>query len=586
MNKSIYDKAPYVNVQGYNDEAFRGYSAIATALQARLSTIGGAVRVVTVECYPGINDHEVLTALTDCLRPALVVRADDASYDGDTITQMVARNLTDDRVFGVLCHHRMEEFFDPQLVQQQRTRIAACTEGLVLVYGVGASIITKGDLLIYADLARWEIQMRYRRGEACNWKLQNYEEEQLKKYKRGFFVEWRLADRLKRELYVSVDFWLDTNAKDDPKLLTGTAFLEGLRQTAVRPFRVVPYFDPGVWGGQWMKEVCDLDRSVQNFAWSFDGVPEENSLYLRYGDITVETPSINVVFYQPRQLLGEQVHARFGAEFPIRFDFLDTMGGQNLSLQVHPLTEYIQETFGMHYTQDESYYILDAKPNAVVYLGTKEGIKPSEMMQDLRRAEQGGYRFPDEKYINQFPAKKHDHFLIPAGTIHCSGEGAMVLEISATPYIFTFKLWDWDRLGLDGRPRPLHVDHGQKNIQWERDTTWVQDHLVGQVVPLSAGAGWREERTGLHEREYIETRRYWITGSILITGRRSVDMLNLVEGDEAVVESPTNRFAPFVVHYAETFILPMAAGDYTLTPSGAAVGKEIAVIRAYVRTGG
>ena len=76
--------------------------------------------------------------------------------------------------------------------------------------------------------------------------------------------------------------------------------------------------------------------------------------------------AIDLVLYQPRALLGEKVHARFGAEFPIRFDFLDTMNGANLSLQVHPLTEYIQETFGMHYTQDESYYILDAGEGARV----------------------------------------------------------------------------------------------------------------------------------------------------------------------------------------------------------------------------
>ncbi|GJM79120.1 hypothetical protein HMSSN139_16160 [Paenibacillus sp. HMSSN-139] len=155
-------------------------------------------------------------------------------------------------------------------------------------------------------------------------------------------------------------------------------------------------------------------------------------------------------------MLGDRVHARFGAEFPIRFDLLDTMGGGNLSLQVHPLTEYIQQTFGMHYTQDESYYILDTDENgeACVYLGLKENVDRKRMANDLCRAKSGEAPFPAEEYVNKIPVNKHDHVLIPAGTIHCSGKDTMVLEISATPYIFTFKLWDWDRLGLDGLPPP------------------------------------------------------------------------------------------------------------------------------------
>lgn len=59
--------------------------------------------------------------------------------------------------------------------------------------------------------------------------------------------------------------------------------------------------------------------------WAFDGVPEENSLYLNYGGVRIESPAMNLILYQPRETLGEKNYARFGAEFPIRFDFLDTM---------------------------------------------------------------------------------------------------------------------------------------------------------------------------------------------------------------------------------------------------------------------
>ncbi len=187
-----------------------------------------------------------------------------------------------------------------------------------------------------------------------------------------------------------------------------------------------------------MKDVCDLDGSVQNYGWCFDCVPEENSLLFDIGGILFEMPSVNLVYLKSREILGDPVESRFGDNFPIRFDLLDTMGGGNLSLQVHPTLQYARDSFGLPYTQDESYYLVDAEEDAVVYLGLKSGIDRHEMIADLEKANQNpGEIFDEKKYVNILPARKHDHFLIPAGTIHCSGKNSVVLEISATPNLFT-----------------------------------------------------------------------------------------------------------------------------------------------------
>jgi mannose-6-phosphate isomerase class I len=453
------------------------------------------------------------------------------------------------------------------------------------VLGVGATLVLpQPSRLVYADMARWELQRRQRENFIPNLGLRNYTERPALKYKRSFFLDWRAADHTKTALLASIDFLLDTNKPGGPNMISGEAFRRGLRKAASQPFRVVPFFDPGPWGGHWMERVCNLpDDGAPNHAWCFDCVPEENSLLLGFGNRRVEIPALDLVFQHPRELLGDDVFARFGAEFPIRFDFLDTVGGSNLSLQVHPLTAYIREHFGMTYTQDESYYMLDALPGAHVFLGLKNGIDAQRMIADLERAESGDCDFPASEYVNQFPARKHDHFLIPAGTIHCSGADSMVLEISATPYIFTFKLWDWGRVGLDGTPRPIHLEHGVRNIQWDRTTEWVGSNLVNQFVPVSAGEGWREERTGLHALEFIETRRHWFTGTVPHQTEGTVHVLNLVEGEEAVVESPHHAFEPFILHYAETFIVPAVVGSYTIRPHGPSVGKECATMLAYVR---
>lgn len=577
---TAYDKYPEVSVQGYDDHAWQGWEALTSALNARLHQRPNMVLVI--DCYPGVRLQELEQHLLPTLGARQIINVETARQDEQALHQLLARNLTDDRVFGVLSCHQLAEFFDAQKLNALRENVAQA-EGLTVVYGSGASLVHQGDILLYADLARWEIQQRMRSGELDNWGAENQSEDMLRRYKRAFFIEWRVFDRHKTPLLKRADFLLDTNRQNAPAMVTGAAFRAGLAQTTQRPFRVVPFFDPGVWGGQWMKNQFDLDPSAPNYAWCFDCVPEENSLLMRFGKVRIEIPSQDLVLLQPQALLGEKVHARFGAEFPIRFDFLDTMGGQNLSFQVHPLTEYIQQHFGMHYTQDESYYILDAAPDARVWLGTKTGIQPEAMLDSLTCAQCGERPFDDERFVNQFPARKHDHFLIPAGTVHCSGAGTLVLEISATPYIFTFKLWDWGRVGLDGLPRPVHLQHGKEAIDWQRDTAWVEKHLVNHVEPVGEGDGWREERTGLHEREFIETRRHWFSKAVTHYTNGGVNVLNLVEGSQALVDSPNGAFEPFIVHYAETFIIPAAVGEYRIAPYGDSAGQTLATMKAWVR---
>jgi len=588
MSKSYisnYDKVPVVPVSDSRGDCAVGWEAIARRLKTAVSDAGARSRrfVICVECYPGCFEKDIEKQLVSGLKPQIVLRAEECYLPESAIQSLCARDLGDDPVFAFMGKYELSEFLDERELAKQRVRLSEAS-GLVLVIGTGATLLAeKWDLLVYCDMARWEIQQRQRSNVIANLGLQNSTERPQLKYKRGYFVDWRVADRLKKTLLTRIDFLLDTNQRDIPKMITGAQLAQGLKNTVQGPFRVVPFFDPGPWGGQWMKEVCDLPRDVENYAWCFDCVPEENSLLLAFGDVTIEIPSINVVFLHPHELLGEAVHARFGTEFPIRFDFLDTMEGGNLSFQVHPLTEYIQQQFGMNYTQDESYYMLDATDEGCVYLGVKEGVDRKQMTDELLQAQQGTIPFDADKYVNRWPAKKHDHFLIPAGTPHCSGRGSMVLEISATPYIFTFKMWDWGRLGLDGAPRPIHLEHGFRNIQWDRATNWVEKNLVNAIEPMAKGNGWHEERTGLHEREFIETRRHWFTAPVQHSTNGGVNVLNLCEGREAVVESPTGKFPPFVVHYAETFIIPAAVGDYLIRPQGLSAGERCATIKAFVR---
>ena len=546
--KSEYDKNPVIQITKNNGDIDQGKLEIIK----KLSDIQSGILVF--ETYPGVD----LTVLKNEILEALhghIVNIEDYTKTESEIDLMLSRNLTEDRVFGLVSHHRIEDFYPTEKISELNIALKQM-KGLVIVYGFGASQIDY-DHLIYVGLTRWEIQLRYRNG-LSNFKKNNPKEDILKKYKRGYFIEWRVADQIKENTIHEMIYYIDYTNIKKPGMISKNSYDQALDITTNKPFRMVPYFDPGVWGGHWMKEVCGLNPLKKNYAWSFDGVPEENSIALGFGDRSIEIPAQDLVQFRPVNLMGNRVHARFGKHFPIRFDLLDTMGGGNLSLQVHPLTEYIFEEFGMPFTQDESYYILDAEPDGTVYLGFKENIDQKSFRDDLLKAEKGMISFDAEKYVNLFSAKKHDHYLIPAGTVHCSGKNTMVLEISATSYIFTFKMWDWNRLGMDGLPRPVHLKHAFKSVQYERDTTYVKDQLINHIVKINE----HEEITGLHEREFLETRRFTFKDDLIIKTLGSVNMANLVGGKMMEIQSMQNEFEPYIIHYAETFVIPATINEF------------------------
>ncbi len=256
MRKSNYDKFPFVAVPGADDACVAGWEAIGRRLRAAVSAGGPAKTVLVVECYPGVDEAAVREALARELKPARIVSAAEALKSEADINRLCEPFLGgDDLVFGFLSGLTLPQFFQEKHLWHWRETVERVKDGLVLVVGVGARLIAAGDILVYADLPRWEIQQRQRRNEISNLGANNAAQSAGAKYKRAFFIDWRVADRWKKPLLRQTDYFLDTTQPHEPKLANGDAVYRGLAEAARRPFRVVPFFDPGVWGGQWLKEV-------------------------------------------------------------------------------------------------------------------------------------------------------------------------------------------------------------------------------------------------------------------------------------------------------------------------------------------
>ena len=352
MRKVNYDKFPSTKISG---TILRGWNDIHTLLMECFKSR----KVLAVELYAGVREDEVINELKS-LSPTLLINTRDLMKPENEIKEMTERFMTKDVLFGYVTNLSLKDYFDAGKLEVARKQVAA--NDRVIVVGSGAAMIAQAEAtLVYVDMARWEIQQRFRAHEVKALGVDNREDAVSLQYKRGYFNDWRVLDKYKEGLFDKADFWLDTHIANDPRMIDRETFFKGIEETIKTPFRVVPFFDPAPWGGQWMKEVCGLNPEKENYGWCFDCVPEENSLYFEVNGVRFELPSVDLVLLKSRELLGEPVEARFGKDFPIRFDFLDTVGGGNLSVQVHPTTQFIRENFGMYYTQDESYYLLDAK---------------------------------------------------------------------------------------------------------------------------------------------------------------------------------------------------------------------------------
>ena len=265
-----YVMFPRVDVCCPDARVYEGAGAIARALG---DACGTGKCVLSIECYPGVDQQELLDGLA-ALHPALVIHSDDLAFEPEKLDAALERDLLpQDPVFGIMTVRRLRDFFYEAKIEEARQRIDAVAEGLVLVYGVGATLVHPGDVQVVADITRWEIQLRYRRG-MTNWRTAQTDLPKLKKYKRGFFAEWRWADREKEHLLNTMNYYLDMTTEGEPVMVNGDAYRQALAQASRRPFRMVPYFDPGVWGGHWMKDHFELPENGSNYAWSFDGVPE------------------------------------------------------------------------------------------------------------------------------------------------------------------------------------------------------------------------------------------------------------------------------------------------------------------------
>lgn len=559
----MINKEPYIEIVSNQDSCWEGWESIAAELKREITRLDKKKVVICVECYQGTYADFNLEALKDKLSPNVTCKARDIYKDEIEIRQLVKKDISISST-SKLSTNTIEDYFDQEKLESLRNNIDFIEEGIILIHGIGSHKIWTSDIIVYSDMSRYEILQRFRRNDISNIGVENENDAFESQHKWSYFIDWRICDKLKKQLLVNCDYFLETNNWVKPKLATGQVVRKALEEATTQPFFMAKFFDPELWDST----DGSKNSSEDDFSWGFDCDMEQNNVLLKLGNHLFETPAINILYYKPQDLLGASNYRKYGSEMPIRFNFIDNMDSNNLLLRMYPSSDFLKDHFGINLSQNDNFYIMDTGSRPSIYLGLKEEIS-TEYFKDYIWS--GVQKSAITKLLRKIKVKKHDHIFIPSEVIHSNGENLMILHISVAPLIFKSALF------VQGE-RQNAFNHLSKEritdlISLAQNTPY--DHLINEISKEED-----HEKLAPNGNQIIDLQRIWFTEKKKIETNNIVQVFNLIEGEEVVVESINKGFKPFIVHYTETFIIPAGIREFNISPKK---GTRFGLLKASTR---
>ncbi|MDY6967523.1 MAG: class I mannose-6-phosphate isomerase, partial [Spirochaetota bacterium] len=492
--------------------------------------------------------------------------------------------MAHDNTFGRIFSGKLEDFLDQERIKSLIERFEkykkenSKSTKVIICYGPGAackSLRSYYDIILYKDITHQEITKRYQKGEVVPLGSRGKDKSGKGQPaylagKRLHYIDFPVLDKHKKYLQKQIDYYIDDNISKEPKLINREILDEIIFHFTNIPFQLKAFHDQGIWGGQWLKKVRNLPKKMINCAWAYELMAYHMSVRIPVGDTFIEMPFANILDKEPKRIMGERINNRFKGVWPIRINYDDCWKGGDMAIQIHPDSSYIKKQFKESLHQDESYYIMAASPDAYVHLGLKENIEISEFYDAVRKAETEGIPFDHLKYVNIFPAKEGDLFLIPAGTVHASGKGCVVLELSSTTDRYTLHIYDYLRPDLNGKLREIHSEHAFNMIKKypNRNTSWVKKHLIQKPRIIRKGKDWAEYIIGKLEELVFEAHRFEFATVVEDDTRWCPHVLSLAKGNSIAIQSQLYPDRQFILNFTETVIVPACFGKYKIINQG------------------
>jgi mannose-6-phosphate isomerase class I len=428
---------------------------------------------------------------------------------------------------------------------------------LAIVYGPGSAHFGH-DVLWYADLPKRLGLEAVVAGRARNLGQSHGDRGNAR---RLLFIDWPIEDRHRSEHQGRWERYLDLSDVDEPRSLSATALAATVKHLAGGPFRTRPTFLRVPWGGRWLSDELHAPGGPK-LGLGYELIAPEAGVLLG-GERPMEVALELVIAADRIAVLGTSA-ATVPAAFPLRFDYLDTAGGGDLSVHSHPGDAYMREVFGQKLAQHETYYVMVEGKDGRIFLGLRDETDIAAFRSAAEASLRDRTPLAIARFVQTVPARRHQLYLIPAGTPHGSGVGNVVLEISATPYLYSLRFYDWLREDERGELRPVQLDHAFANLVSERRGAAVPRDLVPEPIGVRKGDGYTEVAFARHAEVFFSVHRIDFDKPVLDRTGDRFHVLNLAEGEDIEIRTAAGR--RHRLRYAETILLPAAVGEYELVP--------------------
>ncbi len=581
----MFNPFPYDDPSAVNKIDARGIDTSCaavgnTAVEKALADVLSRGGIVAIDGYTTAPFESVLAMAKN----VKTVAVSSIYKSADELRELFRDNLPEDRekdpvlLYGKLFKEGYAGIFDSEKLAAlcESLKAAKASGDAILLWGFGAlsdELAPLSDIKIFCDITPKCAVLNIKRGGFLN--LGSDSEMPFKvTMRRCYYVDFELAFSLRSKLLAcrGIDYYI---AGDDPAALTmlsAELLYSLIDRVTDSPFRQRPVYLEGVWGGYYTMGVRKLPDTMKNCAWVFDMIPMEVSTVIDAGDFTLEVPFYTVVSSVGEKLMGRKCLEEFHGFFPIRFNYDDTFhAAGNMSVQLHPGEDFVTSENGELGRQDESYYVFVTGQGARTYLGFRDGADVDEFVEEVRRSEREHTEIDYKKYIYGVHSEPGTQVMIPAGTIHASGQNQVILEIgSLTVGSYTYKMYDYLRRDLDGNPRPIHSYYGALNLNHAMTESYVKENLVnGRSRVLREDENGREIVVGECDQLYFslrnlvfgdyftdDTKRYSESGDFFVYA--------LVDGEDVTVRSKADPARAYRMKYMDMVVIPASMGEVEL----------------------